>query len=41
MHQPGASTIRLAVMVTVLLSILAHELSARPGINFYATSIAA
>jgi NhaP-type Na+/H+ or K+/H+ antiporter len=41
MHQPGASTIRLAVMVTVLLSILSHGLSARAGINLYSTSIAA
>ena len=40
-QQPGGPTIRLAVMVTVLLSILAHELSARPGINFCAMSIAA
>ena len=32
-HQPGESTIRLAVMVTVLLSIFAHGLSAMPGMN--------
>ena len=33
---PGESTIRLAVMTTVLLSILAHGLSALPGIDLYA-----
>jgi len=37
---PGESTIRLAVMATVLLSIFAHGLSALPGINLYARSIA-
>ena len=41
MHQAGASTIRLAVMVTVLLSIFAHGLSALPGINLYAAKTAA
>jgi NhaP-type Na+/H+ or K+/H+ antiporter len=35
-HQPGESTIRLAVMMTVLLSIFAHGLSAMPGIELYA-----
>jgi len=40
-HQPGESTIRLAVMVTVLLSIFAHGMSALPGINLYAAKIAA
>jgi NhaP-type Na+/H+ or K+/H+ antiporter len=35
-HLPGESTIRLAVMLTVLLSIFAHGLSARPGIAAYA-----
>ncbi|MCX6971174.1 MAG: cation:proton antiporter [Verrucomicrobia bacterium] len=35
----GESTIRLAVMVTVLLSIFAHGLSARPGISIYAASV--
>jgi NhaP-type Na+/H+ or K+/H+ antiporter len=40
-HNPGESTIRLAVMVTVLLSIFAHGLSAAPGIKLYATRIAA
>lgn len=33
---PGESTIRLAVMATVLLSIFAHGLSALPGIDLYA-----
>ncbi len=33
---PGEPTIRLAVMVTVLLSIFAHGLSASAGIGFYA-----
>jgi NhaP-type Na+/H+ or K+/H+ antiporter len=40
-HQSGESTIRLAVMVTVLFSIFAHGLSALPGINLYAAKIAA
>ncbi len=40
-HNPGESTIRLAVMVTVLLSILVHGLSAAPGIKLYATRLAA
>ena len=39
MHQPGASTIRLAVMVTVLFSIFAHGLSAMPGISLYAAKV--
>ncbi len=39
-HSPGEPTIRLAVMVTVLLSILAHGLSASPGINAYADAVA-
>lgn len=39
-HLPGESTIRLAAMMTVLLSILAHGLSALPGINLYARRIA-
>ena len=33
---PGESTIRLAVMATVALSIFAHGLSALPGIDLYA-----
>jgi NhaP-type Na+/H+ or K+/H+ antiporter len=36
----GESTIRLAVIATVLLSIFAHGLSALPGINLYARRIA-
>ena len=39
MHHPGEETIRLAVMVTVLLSIFAHGLSAIPGIGLYARKI--
>jgi len=39
-RQPGEPTIRLAVMITVLLSILAHGLSAMPGIQLYARSVA-
>ncbi len=35
-HQTDQATIRLAVMVTVLLSIFAHGLSALPGIDLYA-----
>ena len=38
---PGESTLRLAVMATVLLSIVAHGLSALPGIRRYAAAIAA
>ncbi len=37
---PGEETIRLAVIGTVLFSILAHGLSAAPGINLYARRIA-
>jgi NhaP-type Na+/H+ or K+/H+ antiporter len=40
-HLPGESTIRLAVMATVLLSIFVHGLSAAPGIGLYARQIAA
>ena len=40
LHSPGESTIRYAVMVTVLLSIFAHGLSAVPGISLYARKIA-
>lgn len=40
-HLPGESTIKLAVMTTVLLSILAHGLSAMPGIGLYARKVAA
>jgi NhaP-type Na+/H+ or K+/H+ antiporter len=41
LHQPGEATIRLAVTLTVLLSIFAHGLSALPGIHLYATRVAA
>lgn len=40
-HVDGESTIRMAVMVTVLCSILAHGMSALPGIGRYERSIAA
>ena len=40
MHLPGEATMRLAVMVTVALSIFAHGLSAVPGINLYARKVA-
>jgi NhaP-type Na+/H+ or K+/H+ antiporter len=39
-HLPGEDTIRLAVIATVLLSIFAHGLTAMPGIELYARSIA-
>jgi sodium/hydrogen antiporter len=39
-HLPGESTIKLAVMATVLLSIFAHGFSAMPGIGLYARKIA-
>jgi NhaP-type Na+/H+ or K+/H+ antiporter len=39
MHFPGEPTIRFAVMLTVLLSIFAHGLSAMPGIGLYARKI--
>jgi NhaP-type Na+/H+ or K+/H+ antiporter len=41
MHEPRESTIHIAVMATVLLSIFAHGLTALPGIDLYATQIAA
>jgi len=41
MHQEGLSTIRLAVMATVFVSIFAHGLSAVPGMELYARKIAA
>jgi sodium/hydrogen antiporter len=37
---PGRATIESAVMTTVFLSIFAHGLSALPGINLYAASVA-
>jgi sodium/hydrogen antiporter len=39
-QQPGGPTIRLAVMVTVLLSIFAHGASAMPGIGLYSAQVA-
>ena len=36
----AGDTIRLAVMATVLLSIFAHGLSAKPGIGWYARAVA-
>lgn len=41
LRQPGEETIRLAVMLTVLCSILAHGLTAQPGIKFYAREVTA
>jgi sodium/hydrogen antiporter len=41
MNLPSESTISLAVMATVSLSIFAHGLSAMPGISLYATKVAA
>jgi NhaP-type Na+/H+ or K+/H+ antiporter len=38
---PGEATMRLAVMATVLLSIVAHGLTARPGIAAYARRVEA
>jgi NhaP-type Na+/H+ or K+/H+ antiporter len=40
MHEEGLSTIRLAVMATVFVSIFAHGLSAAPGMERYARKIA-
>ena len=40
MPQESVSTIRLAVMATVFLSIFAHGLSAAPGMELYARNIA-
>jgi sodium/hydrogen antiporter len=39
-HLPGETTIRLAIIGTVLLSIFVHGLSATPGIDLYARGIA-
>jgi NhaP-type Na+/H+ or K+/H+ antiporter len=41
LHLASETTIRLAVMVTVALSIFAHGLTAMPGIGVYARSVAA
>jgi NhaP-type Na+/H+ or K+/H+ antiporter len=38
-HSPGTDTIRLAVMMTVLLSIFAHGLTAVPGTTRYARKL--
>jgi NhaP-type Na+/H+ or K+/H+ antiporter len=40
LNLPGESTIRLALIVTVFLSIFAHGLSASPGIGVYASTTA-
>jgi sodium/hydrogen antiporter len=40
-HAAGERTILLAVVTTVLFSIVLHGLSARPGIRIYARSVAA
>ena len=40
-HGSGGPTIRLAVMATVLLSIFAHGLTAKPGMELYARKVAA
>jgi NhaP-type Na+/H+ or K+/H+ antiporter len=39
-HLAGTDTIRLSAMVTVLVSIFAHGLSAVPGIHLYARKLA-
>ncbi|MFN8007447.1 MAG: cation:proton antiporter [Terriglobia bacterium] len=39
-HLPGEATMRLAVIATVSLSILAHGLSAKPGISVYEKRLA-
>ena len=39
-HLPGEETIKLAVMVTVMLSIFIHGFSAFPGIDLYARKMA-
>ncbi|MGA2373480.1 MAG: cation:proton antiporter [Candidatus Korobacteraceae bacterium] len=41
LHLSSEPTIRTAVMVTVVLSIFAHGLSAMPGISIYAGNVAA
>jgi NhaP-type Na+/H+ or K+/H+ antiporter len=41
MHLPGESTIKLAVIVTVVTSIFAHGLTALPGASLYQRNIAA
>jgi len=39
-HLPGEETIKLAVMVTVMLSIFIHGFRALPGIDLYARKVA-
>ena len=39
MHLPGEPTIRVAVMGTVLLSIVAHGLTALPGMHLYSQAL--
>jgi NhaP-type Na+/H+ or K+/H+ antiporter len=39
LHLPGEATTRLAVMATVLLSVVAHGLSTVPGIERYARTL--
>lgn len=39
LHHSGESTIRLAVMITVLFSIFAHDMSTMPGMKTYARKI--
>jgi NhaP-type Na+/H+ or K+/H+ antiporter len=41
MKFPGESTIRLVVILTVVISIFVHGLSAKSGINLYARKVAA
>lgn len=41
LHLPSESAIRAAVMMTVVLSIFVHGLSAMPGISIYARKVAA
>jgi NhaP-type Na+/H+ or K+/H+ antiporter len=41
LHQPGEATIALAVMMTVLLSVFAHGVSALPGMEIYAQRLKA
>jgi len=40
MHLPDEATIRLVVILTVVISIFGHGLSARPSIELYARAIA-
>jgi sodium/hydrogen antiporter len=40
MHFPGEETIQLAVILTVVVSIFVHGLTAQPGIGWYARKLA-